>query len=186
VVLMFIALEGIDGSGKTTVGATLGKRLGATVLRVPAVEYGLTGAHVDRRPGSTSHFFFYLSALFWASEMVTDLRAVGQHVVADRYALSTFAYHAPFLAPPVQLTALGVEKPDLTVLLTVDERERRRRLASRNIAPPLIERLLEDGHVRRQVMRAYRSFEPFEIDTTDLTVDLVVDRVLEASSRVPA
>ena len=183
---MFIALEGIDGSGKTTVAAVLGERLGARVLRVPGAEYGLTGEHVDRQPQSTCHFIYYLSSVFWASDVVAEWRHAGQHVVADRYVLSTYAYHAPFLVPPVQLAALELEEPDLTVLLTVDERERRRRLMDRACAPPLIERLLEDDDVRRDVMRTYRSFDPIEINTTGLSIDAVVDRVLELSLRVPA
>lgn len=182
---MFIALEGIDGCGKTTVAAILADRLGAEVLRVPSVEYGLTGEHVDRTPRTTCHFFFYLSSVFWASDVVAQRREAGQGVIADRYALSTFAYHAPFLVPPVELADLELERPDLTILLTVDERERRQRLAGRGGAS-LIERLLEDDAVRDAVMSAYRSFEPLEIDTTGLPIHTVVDRVLELSLRVPA
>jgi dTMP kinase len=115
----FIVLEGIDGAGTTTQAELLHQRLGLAITREPSrrsigrvIREFLAGGDVDERA----------MALLFAADRIDHLRGEiqpelerGQHVVSDRYVLSSIAYQSLFVerafvveinrfAPPADLT----------------------------------------------------------------------------------
>ncbi len=93
---MLITVEGLDGSGKTTLAATLAERLGATLLREPGGEplaeriRDLVKAG-DFDPHAEALLFAAARAQLVATELAPRL-AAGETIVLDRFVDSSLAY----------------------------------------------------------------------------------------------
>ena len=132
----FIALEGLDGSGKSTLAPPLARRLDAMVLATPPAELRITRLAVDAAYAEcpVAAQLFYASTVAWVSELAGAALRAGRSVVVDRYWLSTVVYSA--LRPgALDLAVLepGLRPTDATVLLTLEEPKRQRRLAGRGM-----------------------------------------------------
>lgn len=178
---MFVSLEGIDGSGKSTQARLLADRLG-----VAGREVVLT-----REPGGTSlgeairELLLHAgdvapwaeAALFAASraqhvaEVIRPALERGAAVVCDRYLDSSVAYQGGARGLGVdevlQLNLAAVDGllPDVTLLLLVDPALAAERLTG---APDRIER--EDGDFHARIDEAYRALAerfPERIVTVD-------------------
>ena len=72
-----------------------------------------------------------------------------------------------------------LRKPDIVILLTVDEENRAKRMRGRGEPVTAEENNLAADAARREtVLQIYRTFDPIEIDTSDLTPDAVLKTVL--------
>jgi dTMP kinase len=124
----FIVVEGLDGTGKSTLAAHLAERLGATLLRTPATELSTVRPVVDAAfaQSPVAAQLFYGATVVLASDRARTLLAQGTPVVIDRYWLSTVVYAACRDAhidlSPVEPVLL---RPDLTVFVDADEDVRR-------------------------------------------------------------
>lgn len=140
-----IAIEGIDGSGKTTLAYKLSKALNANYIPFPSrnptapvahlVNSALYGdGHLGNDPASM--------ALIFALDRATrrqDLEAPGPKVV-DRYVASSAAYTAARLGKDVdggwvgdiEFNKLHLPRPDLHILLNLPVEDAQRRLATRD------------------------------------------------------
>lgn len=166
---LFIALEGIDGSGTTTQAARLAAHLvslgrAASVTREPSggpvgrlLREILLGQHRlenDQPPGErTMALLFAADRSDHIEREVRPLLARNTDVITDRYLWSSLAYQSEDTARGwVEGLALGLPRPDLTLLIEVPvgEAATRRRLAGRPH-----ERYDEDA-IQERVARAYR------------------------------
>jgi len=131
---LFIVVEGLDGTGKTTFAQALAHALGAAYLKTPPEEISRFRADLDDVLGRDpmARQLFYASGVAAASARVRELRARGRHVVVDRYWASTCVY-ASLGSIPVDLHDLDyrLERPDYTFFLDLPEKERRRRIRAR-------------------------------------------------------
>lgn len=139
---MFVTLEGIDRSGKTTQAALLAEALGpeTLLLREPGgTEVGerirelLKDPALELSPGTELLLFNAARAELCTAVIAPALEA-GSDVICDRFIDSTVAYQGVARGLGIelveQLSALVVGScvPDLTVLLRVEpDRARRRR-----------------------------------------------------------
>jgi dTMP kinase len=139
----FVALEGIDGSGKSTQARMLADRLGAVLTFEPgatALGAGLRAVLLDRRSEVDPRAEALLMAADRAqhtAEVVGPSLAAGRWVVSDRSVGSTLAYQgagrgleAGDLAW-LATWATGGIVPDLNILLQVDPEVARARRAVR-------------------------------------------------------
>jgi len=143
-----IAFEGVDGAGKTTQLAAFVARLRALGLPVrTCAEPGGTSVGNDirallLRPGASiapraEALLFMASRAALMDEVVLPAIARGEHVVMDRFFLSTYAYQAGGRGLPLHelasanLFATHRVVPDLTVLLTLGEDHSRARRVER-------------------------------------------------------
>ena len=182
----FICVEGIDGVGKSTVARKLATALGGIYYKTPPAPFDSIRAEIDRRSDAAARLYFYVSAVFFASLEIGELRA-RQPVVCDRYIFSTLAYHIAmdesfrnFVIPPTLMM------PDETFLLVADEAERLRRLLERGEAASRHDSALEANRVfLAQVQREFRRFDLHVIDTTQSDADETAQQILTRVNASP-
>lgn len=155
----FISLEGIDGSGKTTLIQSLTAELagryqvlrirepGGTVISEKIREM-LLDVRNDGIIGKVEAMLYAAARCQLVEEVIRPSLEKGMMVIADRYLDSTIAYQGygrgldlAFLEDLNRLCTGGL-KPDLTLLLDLDPREAQKRRL--NEAP---DRLEQEGLV---------------------------------------
>jgi dTMP kinase len=190
---MFISLEGIDGSGKTTQGRMLAQALGddAIYVREPGgtaagekLRALLMDAETPLAPEAELLVFLAARAELVAS-VIEPALAEGRTVVCDRFSDSTIAYQGAARGLGVERVrelcdfATGGRWPDLTLYLRVDPEKALSQLA-------IDDRFESEGvEFQRQIAGAYDALaaeETARIRTIDATgaVKQVHNRVMEA------
>jgi len=160
-----IAIEGIDGSGKTTQARILAERLGALYTFEPGAT--VVGAELrrlvlDRRASPiddrTEALLMVADRAQHVAEVVAPALAEGRWVVTDRFTASTLAYQGfgrgldlAELRRLADWSSAGV-RPDLSVLVEVPVEVAEGRLPSGEV--DRIE--AETRSVRRRVAEGYR------------------------------
>jgi dTMP kinase len=129
---LFVSLEGIDGSGKSTQARLLADRLGARLTREPGGSPGaeqiralLVQGEAGRWSAETEILLFTAARRDHLERTIRPALAAGQVVVTDRFADSTRVYQGTAradLRATVDLlhgAMIGVE-PDLTFVIDMD------------------------------------------------------------------
>lgn len=180
-----VVIEGLDGTGKSTLAGRLAARMGATLLRTPPAELASVRPAIDaafaRSPVAAQ--LFYGASVVHASDRARAILASGAPVVIDRYWLSTVAY-AQCRDAHVDLSSVEpmLLRADLTVFLEVDERARRERLDARGMTAAD-----RDSVTQRDVLRSHYlsaldasqlSGAVLRLDTSHATPEELVERVL--------
>ena len=136
---MFIAVEGIDGSGKTTVIAEVAKALPRVyVTREPSggpigrllKEWALRGGTAD--PHVDALLFAADRVEHYKREIEPKLRE-GYIVITERYVESSIAYQGAAGVPIEYILYINsvVPRPHLTIILDVDPAEAVKRIKAR-------------------------------------------------------
>jgi dTMP kinase len=190
---LFVTLEGIDGSGKTTQAELLAEALGHDTMLVrepggtPASERIrelVADPAVDLDPTAELLLFCAARAQL-VVEVIRPALEAGRHVVSDRFTDSTAAYQGAArgvsveVAVSVNLVATGALRPDVTILLRIEPEV----AAARSLGEDRFER--EGVEFQRRVAEAYERLarsDPGRIKVVDARgdVDEVHARVMEA------
>lgn len=132
---MFITLEGIEGSGKSTLRSMLAERLtkaglphlltrepGATAIGLKIREL-LLSPDTPKIEDTTEALLFAADRAEHVATVIRPALAAGKIVICDRYTDSTLAYQGygrgvslPLLKQIIEIASGGL-KPDLTLLL---------------------------------------------------------------------
>jgi dTMP kinase len=168
---MFAVLEGLDGTGTTTVAALLAEALQARDLRVRTTAEPTDGpfgrllrqhirGEVTLDP-HTAALAFTADRLEHLDQVVRPALARGRWVISDRYLLSTLAYQG---AEGVRREAIlaasdGFDVPDVTFLLEAPDDVRHERMAPRGRTdryedPELADRLRASYDASVSLLRA--------------------------------
>lgn len=161
-----IAVEGLDGSGKSTAVRALAERLDAEVLGCPPAHMREERKHADALPAAQRREWYW-NANRVALREATDVVFRGRRVVMDRSFVSTAAYGAAERGAIAskQDVPRDIPRPDVILLLTLPEDERQRRLRGRaGTATTEERRLNQDDAFRERVLAGYRAFGVIEID----------------------
>lgn len=177
---IFIAFEGIDGSGKSTVAALAAERAqdegydpllthepteGEFGKRILAILHG----ELPMPPMLELQRLYVRDRKEHVSGVIAPALAAGKLVLADRYWLSTIAYGMLGGVPQETLVSLHEEifagdflKPDLAILLDLPAHDAIRRLAA-NLSnrPDYFEKLERLERVRHHYLECVRDQERF-------------------------
>jgi dTMP kinase len=191
---VFVSLEGIDGSGKSTQAALLAEALGpaTTLVREPGgTEVGerireLLKDRAVELSALAELLLFCAARAELVDEVIRPAVSSGGDVVSDRFADSTVAYQGAArglgaeLATSLSGAATAGLGPDLTVLIRIEPELAASRL------PAGDDRFEGEGiEFQRAVARAYDEIaagEPDRIAVVDgsASVEEVHERVMEA------
>jgi len=168
----FITIEGVDGSGKTTVAELLSADGSFQYYQCPGGPFAELRKEIDLHAAPLERYCFYRVANQSDSKQITHLLTNGP-VVCDRYVASTAAYHIA-MDPRIELIhdETGLLKPHFTFLLSVCPEVRDRRLLQRGRVRSDINLEL-NGKLLDRVAAVYMSLSLIHIDTNDKTAEQV-------------
>lgn len=184
----FIVIEGLDATGKSTLAEKLSIALDAVQLScppeiiVPSLKNGNARSYFDSLSPLQRRAYYRFSNLV-ASEQVAK-KISQNHVVMDRYWTSTIAFTAMdgVNSNEIELGEYPDEliRPDLLILLTVDEENRLARLEGRGECETQEESELAGNNEKRvKILQAYESFNPVILDTSSKSPDEVCEEALQ-------
>lgn len=174
---LFISLEGIDGSGKSTLKANLISRLETKHLVIGIREPGgtvisekirdmLLDVSNDGIIGRTEALLYAAARSQLVEEVIRPALAKGHIVIADRYLDSTLAYQGYGRGLEISMLmelnriCTGGLKPDLTLLLDIDPGEGQVR--RNNGVPDRLE--MEGSHFQARIRAGYLKIAEQEPD----------------------
>ncbi|MFM2392897.1 MAG: hypothetical protein RLZZ546_879 [Bacteroidota bacterium] len=141
----FIAFEGIDGAGKSSLIKMLFEKLSSTQKLYVTAEPTKNGAGVLIREilnGQREGDEQTIAALFLADRIdhlthpqygMLKFLNEGTHVITDRYYLSSYAYHVPYVTLDWVIEANSIcaqlRRPDITFYIDISVEESLKRLS---------------------------------------------------------
>ena len=177
---MFIVLEGIDCSGKTTATQLLSAQEGMLSYATPPDAFRKKRERIDTEAPPEEHYQFYLEGMRAASAEIRALLARDISIVCDRYWLSTYIYHR-IMGLKVDIADFSdLVMPNLTILLLVGSATQANRFLQRGLSAG-DRRMI---NVQRQLEReyidtlAYLDIKSSSINTDHLTSQEVVQRIV--------
>ena len=188
---MHIAIEGMDGVGKTTVGKMLAEKLNFKFVEKP-LHYLFD---------SDICFTNYIRIRDYINQQIDDdaLRAWfyglgnvylyhkfdGENIITDRHLVSNYFWCGGEKTEPIYQCLIDlIGKPDYTFLLLATEKEGERRLKKRDQDDHDIKKtgLYEQSKFKMESFLVRYGMKYKTIDTTNLSVGDVVDIILESLS----
>lgn len=178
---LFITIEGIDGTGKSTISKMLAAKILGTTMQTPQSKLQKE-REVAHQSNCRLHLmrFYMKSIIEQQSEIENAIK--NSHIVCDRYIHSTLAYQWPEdkkIPMNLKNSYPFIRWPDITFLLHTDNIERNNRILKRerenNIHNPL-------DHLSEEISLAEKRFftmkELIRIDTTDKSPQHICNEML--------
>lgn len=123
-------MEGIMGSGKTTLAHMLANELGGVYYNTPE-SFKVMRVIADRELSLQARYQFYLSLNMQVSQEVKGLLR-DNIVVCDKYVWSTYCYHKAFGLDIPNFPELDIIFPDSCFLICCDDEVRLGRISRRD------------------------------------------------------
>nr|WP_237530615.1 AAA family ATPase [Streptomyces sp. SID3212] len=178
--LLFESLEGLRGTGKSTLAPMLAAARGAVLVPTMPPSYELLRREMDAGANVDARMCFYLSALLTAVDEIRSHLIAGNPVVVESYFARCLANHRA-LGAGIDVT-LPADLPQPTAYyLVCAQDERQRRLAHRNKPVSRWDVLAEDAADR--ITRTYAQFPMYRVDTTGLGPDEVCRTILATDTQ---
>ena len=173
---MFITLEGIDGTGKSSAAKMLAEKLGFAFNSTPPAEY--LSIRTSATSNEYSAYHYYLSSCYYISEIAGKM-----NLVCDRYIHSTLAYNWPYsreIPKNWHEYYENLKKPDFSFLLCASDSVRRERMLERKRKGGIISELDSDFEGQQRALNVYMKFsELIRIETDGMSLNDVVALMIE-------
>ncbi len=185
---MFIVIEGLDGTGKSTLAKALAKKLDAELLSTPDIALKDARSTIDDayQDSPLARQLFYASTVVDVSEKIKRLLSEGKNIVVDRYWLSTQVYHnwksngRHFDLDEVEQY---LAKPDFTIYLNLPLAERKARLRNRagNTMEDNLTLLAKNDERLKEIYLVYKNLDAvgrwINVNAT-INLDGILDRII--------
>ncbi len=182
---MFISIEGIDCSGKSTVSKLLVKQIDSVLYKIPLKNIILERDEVDAKASPMDHYRFYLDGIYTASKEIWEILASGKNVICDRYWLTTYVYHIVMGVSVNVDDFLNIIHPDLTVVLLVSKNTQTKRFLKRGMSIGDKRMINFQSELAREYKRALSKLEiPQLIINTDYDFPVEVAEKIQAHINV--
>lgn len=179
-----IIVEGVDGTGKTTLGQNIAQCLDGLYLTTPQKPFSQIRQDVEAMREPYLRFLFYLSSILGVQKVINETLKNGQSVVVDRYIYSTVIMHQHLGVDVscINIDALPIRQADIIILTTATQDTRKERLRGKKGSDSHIEanhKLLNDAE------RSFLAIPDLTeiIDTTTLSVEEATNKALMAIQR---
>lgn len=180
---MFISIEGVDGSGKSTITKLLANKLNGIAISTPPDIMKSIRSEFDSNKSRKAKYYFYISGLYLLDESLRQLMKES-HVICDRHIHSTLAYQFPddeLFPTDIRNLFPDLQKPEKTIFLTTDQTVRKARILSREKSSGLGKNAADYNYEAQEL--ALSRFETMSdlirIDTTNSTEVDVCNRIYE-------
>lgn len=181
---IFISIEGIDGSGKTSVGKRLSKDLNIPFVEKPmqniVKDYKEVVSNLNKTHSGLEKILFYGCGNAYVSKNYDS-------VIVDRYLLSNYFHNNGETNENIfDALVSSLKKPDITFLLYCNNKIRKERMILRNPNDPSIE--IADNFTEDEFQKMINFFEKYKfnyfiIDNSNLeieeTVKIMKNKILE-------
>jgi dTMP kinase len=177
----FIVLEGLDGVGKSTLAQGVAQSLGGVLTSTPGSEFASVRGDILQalKQDQLGKALFYAAAVSLQGRIAAEQVRHGGTVVMDRYWASTVAYaRARGVTADLDALTPGFAKPDITVLITLDESQRVTRLTQRGATAEDIETLCPT--FQATVMHVLRAHCTLAVDVSGLDEQQATGKVVDA------
>lgn len=185
---MFIVFTGLDGTGTSTIAEKLLERdKGAVLLKTPSAEYAERNIIDDkvRKYSPLGHMLYYLSSTVYMSDYIkANFDYKKKNVYCVRYFIDTYVSNKVAGLPiEYNYNIMGNEllKPDLTVVIGVDEKIREKRITKRGKSK--LDKVLDDADKRNAFLsefdNALKGSNVYYLDNTAENIEETVDKLYE-------
>ena len=187
----FIVIEGIDGSGKTTLARRLVAGRDVWLTAEPTkgrLGTMLRSGELGDIPPAAEALLFAADRSIHTAEIEAELEK-GRWVICDRYAGSTVAYQSASMGDAADwdwlnsMQAHSVIRPDAVILLDMDPEESMARVGTRGEELSRFEKLDFQRRVRSAYLRLAEQFGYIVIDASKGADEVFADAVEALRSR---
>ena len=195
--IVLIAIEGIDGAGKTTQAKILKKELekrGYDVIGLSEPTKGKWGKKIKElssrgKNPSTKQLFelFFLDREEDVNKNIIPALKKGQTVILDRYYMSSVAYQGAGGLDPAFIESENEKiapKPDITIILDLPPKIAVERIEHRKSEPDYFERLKFLTKVRSIFVERYASRPDVLLIDSTQHQNIVSKKILEAVLKI--
>ena len=182
----FVAIEGLDGVGKSTVAKGVAQRLQEMGFAVRLLglfpPFLSLGEEIKTVKSTYSRYLFYLASNAAVSDYVRH-RIADEWIICDRYVYSTQAYHiAEGLKCSINLENMDIFIPHLSFLITLrDEGLRQKRLAARGHYSRIDRMQRTNGSFLQRVEEIYRKYDLIPIDNSAPSPEIAIRQIVAAA-----
>ncbi len=182
---MHIAIEGMDGVGKTTISKKLAVKLNFKFVEKPL-------HYLFDSPNKFDNYFRireyvnnqtnlkFTSWFYGLGNILTYHLFENQNIITDRHLVSNFFWSGDETSRPVFDCLIElIGKPDITILLYADEKSIRKRLRKRNKHDEDIKKthLNQFAIFKMEQFLIEYKMKYFKIDTSNLSLEKVLDKI---------
>lgn len=178
---MIIAIEGMDGVGKTTIAKSLEKNLNFKYVKEPLKElFEIDNRHIEKI--SNKIFGTQNSKLIAWYLALGDIYSLEQYkndnIVLDRHILLNYYWNGNETSEEIFNTQVKMfGKPDLTIILYASPEVRMKRITNRNPNDPDLknQNMMKNGYDKLlQFVKKY-DYNYVVVDTDNLSIEEVID-----------
>lgn len=189
---MKIAIEGMDGVGKTTLAKALAEKLGYEYVNKP-FKFLFDGLNLNESDIKRIEWKLYetedeaIITLFYGIGLLYGTRCNQfENVIYDRHFVSNYYWHSTNETTALhnELIKLG-GAPDLTILLKASVATRMKRIYDRNHMDRDLSNsaMYDDGYDKMEIFLKNNDFTYIVIDTENLTQEEVIDIAIQNIKR---